>query len=264
MITSIETTNSSITTEELSLIQLIDQINYVSSGVDGYINNKGGVVVYNLSGTSDVNASSVGVSNTFNELTQDFLKIKTEINEYYDKLYSFEIIPSGDTYTYNDNFTFDMFIEDNSANITAPKNRFFMLFGSDVLKDPVKFASSVTEPVKNTANDVGWNSYILKNIGWDFNLNLNTGQYTNQALPTGLYTSYKKSKDKIDERFKKFKDQYYTNKFNTFNPFNKDKTRNLYYVTQSPLQPFADTNLKELWSETNSTWDKFNLKKSFS
>jgi hypothetical protein len=264
MITSIETTNSSITTEELSLIQLIDQINYVSSGVDGYINNKGGVVVYNLSGTSDVNASSVGVSNTFNELTQDFLKIKTEINEYYDKLYSFEIIPSGDTYTYNDNFTFDMFIEDNSANITAPKNRFFMLFGSDVLKDPVKFASSVTEPVKNTANDVGWNSYILKNIGWDFNLNLNTGQYTNQALPTGLYASYKKSKDKIDERFKKFKDQYYTNKFNTFNPFNKDKTRNLYYVTQSPLQPFADTNLKELWSETNSTWDKFNLKKSFS
>jgi hypothetical protein len=67
----------------------------------------------------------------------------------------------------------------------------------------------------------------------------------------------------VDNRFKDFNDNFYKNKYNTYNPYNKEKTRILNYETQNPIVPPNDANLKEVWSDQNSQWDKFNLKKTF-
>jgi hypothetical protein len=259
----LEICNSTIVNEELKLINIIDKINFVTSSNDGYIAKNGSVVMYSLSGGTGVDPSSVGVTNTYSELVQDFLKIRSDLNEYYNKLYETKIITSGDTDSYNNTFVFNTLIEPDSSMTTPADNRFFMLFGKDVITDALKFASSVVSPVQNTSSDIQWNSYILNTIGWDFSININTGVYNNNPKTIGLYVDYKRSKDIVDNRFKSFNDNFYKNKYNTYNPYNKEKTRILNYETQNPINPPNDANLKEVWSDQNSQWDKFNLKKTF-
>jgi hypothetical protein len=138
-----------------------------------------------------------------------------------------------------------------------------MLFGNDVLKDPVKFAGSITETVQNSPNAISWNGFVLNNLGWKFIIDLTTGQYANEPIPNGLYSNYDVSKKTVDASFKKFRDDYFTNTFNTFKPYNLDKTRILNYeIILTSTAPY-DTELRDIYSSNNSPGDKFNLKKTF-
>ena len=92
-------------------------------------------------------------------------------------------------------------------------------------------------------------------LGW-------LGQFKNEAATTGLYPDYKKSKTKTDEYWKTFKDSYYTNKFTNYIPYNLDKTRLMTYSKILSPTDVQQSNLKDIYSVTNSTWDKFNLKKT--
>jgi hypothetical protein len=251
MLTLLENCNSSIANEELKLIFTIDKLNYVNSSVDGYINKKGDVVVYNLSGGTGVDPSSVGVTDTYTELKQDFLKIRSDINEYYNKLYETKIITSGDSETFNNQFVFNTYIADDPSQTSPSENRFFMLFGNDIITDSQKFIDGlINTGLKNENEETKkqWKDYLT---------------LTCDADGSGLKSSYNKSKKNVDDRFKNFNDNFYKNKYNTYNPYNKEKTRILLYESQNPVVVPNDSNLKELWSDQNSTWDKFNLKKTF-
>ena len=137
-----------------------------------------------------------------------------------------------------------------------------MLFGTDVLKDPVKFASSIVSPIQNTVNDIAWNSFILKNLGWKYNLSL-VELPVNEPIPNGLYSNYEVSKKTVDASFKKFKDDYFNNTFNTFKPYNESKKRIMTYeIILTSTAPYDD-ELKDIYSDSNSSGDKFNLKKTF-
>ena len=261
MIGSLENYSTQIGNEELKLINVIDKVNYVNNAHDGYINNKGNVIVYNISGTTQVTPPvEASVTNTLQELNTDTNIIKNSLNNFYNQLNNGIIIPSGNT-EYNDNFVFSCLLGNNI--ITENENRFFMLFGNDVLTDPVKFASSIVSPVQNTPNDVAWNAFVLNNLGWNLNLNLSTGQFVSQPIPNGLYSNYEVSKKTVDDSFKKFKDDYFNNAFNTFKPYNESKTRILTYeIILTSTSPY-DTQLKDIYSDSNSVGDKFNLKKTF-
>ena len=257
----VETASSTIVKDELPLIKLIDQLNYVVNGADGYKNKMGGVVVYGISGTSKVNVSSVGVTNTFDELKQDFTKVASDVNDLNTNL-EIDIIPTTSSFKYNSDFNYNINLTTDPTNITGVENRCFMVFGKSILEDPVKFITTLTEPVKNTSTDILWQPFISKNIGWVYYLDLTTGTFKNEAATTGLYPQYKTSKDTTDALWKVFKDLYYTNKFTNYIPFNLEKTRELTY--SKILQPTDDqqNNLKNLYTNQNSTDDKFNLKKT--
>jgi len=261
LIGSLENYATQIGNEELKLINIIDKVNYVNNAHDGYINNKGNVIVYNISGTTQITPpNAASVTNTLQELNADTDEIKKSLEKFYNQINNGIIIPSGNT-EYNDNFVFSCLLGNNI--ITENENRFFMLFGKDVLADPVKFASSITSPVQNTPNDVAWNSFVLNNLGWNFNLNLTTGQFVSQPIPNGLYSNYEVSKKTVDDSFKKFRDDYFNNTFNTFKPYNESKTRILTYeIILTSTSPY-DTDLQNIYSNTNSSGDKFNLKKTF-
>ena len=247
----LENCNTTIANEELKLISTIDKLNFVTSANDGYIAKNGSVVMYSLSGGTGVDPASVGVTDTYSELVQDFLKIRSDLNEYYNKLYETKIIASGDTDSFNDTFVFNTYIADDPSYTTPPENRFFMLFGKDIALDAEGFSNDVVDNgLKNedTQTKDNWKAYF----GVTF--------YTKD---TGLVDSYNKSKTNVDNRFKSFNDNFYKNKYNTYNPYNKEKTRILNYETQNPINPPNDTNLKEVWSDQNSQWNKFNLKKTF-
>jgi len=251
MLALLETCNSSITNDELKLVFTIDKLNYVSSGVDGLINQKGNTIVFSLTGgTAGIDPNS-GAPNTFVELKQDFLKIKTELNDYYNRLYSDQLIPSGTTYEYNDQFVFDSFIDTDPNNIDASENRFFMLFGKTIISEGRTFTDKIVDDaIPNASEEVKtqWKEY--------FNSKLTVG---NEAL----IPNYTRSKDIVDKRFKDFKDNYYTNKFNTFNPYNRTVQRIMDYSGQIPVIGSNGSNLNELWSEQNSSGPRYNLKKTF-
>jgi hypothetical protein len=78
-----------------------------------------------------------------------------------------------------------------------------------------------------------------------------------------LVKNYKNSKTETEKHFKKFKDDYFNNTFNTFKPYNESKKRIMTYeIILTSTSPY-DTQLKDIYSDSNSSGDKFNLKKTF-
>ena len=246
---ALENVKSTINKNELSFIDYVDKINYVANANDGYINKRGEPLIFSLSGTSGIDVASVGVTNTFDELVQDYLQIKTKINNYYDNLFTYKIIPSGATNEYVDTFLFDTY--QSSPILTPEQNRFFILFGKDIALDAEGFSNEVIDiGLKNeddqTKND--WKTFFGK-IFYPKN--------------TGLVDSYNKSKTDVEKRFKQFYDEYYNEEIKLLKTLFIDKKRLLYYESQIPIGISNDMNLQALWSSESTTWDKFNGKKSF-
>jgi hypothetical protein len=257
VLSSLETANSSIVNEELNLVFSIDKLNYVSSGFDGYISKKGTPIVFGVSGTSEVDPTS-GVANTFDELKKDFLVIRTDMNDFYSRMYEKEIIPSGTTYEFNDTYEFKIFIEGTNTGFTeAADIRFFMLFGKPILDNPEKFINEVVSSLNGEPSDVinSWSYYLQENVGYFY------APGTGPAS-SGLYPRYKESKDVVDKRFKDFEDNYLKNKFNTYNPYNRTKKRIMNYLGQVPPVPPNDQNLKDVWERSGNS-NAFNLRKTF-
>jgi len=257
---ALENVKSTINKNELSFIDYVDKINYVANANDGYINKMGQPLIFSLSGTSDINVASVGVTNTFDEMVQDYLQIKTKINNYYDKLFTYKIIPSGATNEYVDTFLFDTY--QSSPTLTPEQNRFFILFGFDISKEPLTFVSNVLSTL-DPDKKPEWETYLFKTIGIKKIYNEQTGN--NITLPNvgGTYYKYLNFQSDVEKRFKQFYDEYYNDEIKSLKTLFIDKKRLLYYESQIPIGISNDINLQALWSSESTTWDKFNGKKSF-
>ena len=266
----------SIVKTTLSFISISDQMNYISNKVDGYINKRGGVVVYDISGTTgDVHPTTpgYGTTNTFDEFINDFYKIKDDLNTYMSKMNEYAIIPSGTPFTYNTDYSFQMFLRESNdfaegyQTVQKGVNRFFMLFGKDILDDYLKFADNIVSviPLGENSNEEKrdeWKRFILSNMGFVYDPN--TNNITKR--PFGLYQDFERSKKKTDEQFKKFKDEF-LNTFlpnNTYTPFSQDKERIMDYKKQNPTQAPYDQQLKDIWSTVDVQSTYFNLKKTMS
>ena len=239
--------STQISNEELKLINIIDKINYVSNAHDGYITNKGKVIVYNISGTTQITQPNKDtVTNTLQELLADSEEIKNDIGKFYNELTN-NIIPSGNT-EYNDSFTFDSYFNDNNTNGVPEYNRFFMLFGKEIIDNPTKFVQECVDNGLPNANDDDkkkWVDFLSKNVNEE------------------LVKNYKNSKTETDKHFKKFKDDYFKNNFNTYKTTFASKKRIMTYVIILTSTSPYDTQLKDIYSDSNSSGDKFNLKKTF-
>jgi hypothetical protein len=260
----------------LTFISITDQMNFISDKVDGYVNKRGGVVIYDLSGTTgNVHPTSdgYGTTNTFDEFITDFYKIKNDLNEYMFQLDKFKIIPTGDTFTYNTDYSFEMYLkEDNEfaegyKEVQAGVNRFFMLFGKVMLNDYLKFADEIVSviPLGGTYNEQfrdDWKVFILSNMGFVFDPNSNS--ITKRS--SGLYQDFERSKKKTDELYKKFKDEFLITFLpnNTYTPFSPEKERIMDYKKQNQTQSPYDQNLKDVWSTVDVQSTYFNLKKTMS
>ena len=243
----LETNNSTITTKEIEWITIVDKLNYVMNGNDGYITKQGNAYVYNISGTTQITPPyPQGVTNTLQELTQEAYLVKNDFNDFIQQLGVFNVIPSGN-YEYNNSFSFDTYI----PNYTPAKNRFFILFGPDILKNPQGFINSIIDgAIPNAGQDDknSWDTYFTNII---------------TTPQTGLGADYLKSKNNQDANLKKFRDDYYSNKYTNYRPYDVSKERLCVLETKLPPLAPSDSNLKDIYSQVNSSGNKFNLKKSF-
>ena len=239
--------STQISNEELKLINVIDKVNYISNAHDGYITNKGKVIVYNILGTTQITPpNKTTVTNTLQELLADSEEIKSAIGRFYNELIN-NIIPSGDT-EYNDSFTFDSYFNDSNTNGVPEYNRFFILFGKEIIDNPTKFVQECVDNGLPNANDDDkkkWVDFLSKNVNEE------------------LVKNYKNSKTETEKHFKTFKDDYFNNTFNIFKPYNESKKRIMTYEKILTSTSPYDDELKNIYSDSNSSGDKFNLKKTF-
>jgi len=260
---SLEKNTSKLVKSQLEFIKYSDQVNYILSDVDGYKNKSGAVVVYDISGTTEIAAGSTA-ANTYDELRDDFLTIRTDINGLNDKFGEYQLIPKGVGKEYNDDFNFDTYIDS-----TSPKDvRFFLIFGKEILEDTDKFINEIMTSIPDAISETGWKKLLYQNIGITI---LNQGlaiSFNNVPqktyLPNGRYKNYEKSKKTLDDNFNNFKNTYFSIKFpnDKYISFNKGKTRLFDLTKQDPVSPPNDTNLLSLWDTVDSTGDQFNLKKT--
>ena len=245
--------NNTITNEELKLINLIDKINFVSGSKDGFI-EKGESIIFQTSGTSEVTPTGDGNSyaDTLAELQGDLSIVGNNMNEFVQKLEETKIITNTDEEKWKESFKFDLKI---STQIDVYNNRLNMVFGRDIADDTENFINNIVSVLDDEDKDK-WKTFLARNIQWD----LNTKTATN---PEGIYNQYVNQKSIVANRFKEFNDNYLTQKFNTYNPYNKEKKRVFNFSTQIPTNTTDAENLKKLNSTVNSEDNKFNLKFKF-
>jgi hypothetical protein len=259
-LSALDDAQTNIIKEELNLIALIDQLNFVVNKTDGYINKQGNPIIYNISGkTEGVNPNS-NVSNTYDELKKDFLKIGSDLNEFMVKLDSYGIVPTGETYTYKDDFKTQLYLnEDTQKESTTEVNVFFMLFGKEIIDTPSTFVDELVSSIgENETNITEWKTFIYNNLGFSFENN------EPKQKQTGIADDFKRSKDRLQSQFNNFKDEYLNNLLpnNEYKPFGlAEKTRVLDYLKQNTTNQADGKNLNNLWQTVDSSGDKYNLKK---
>jgi hypothetical protein len=249
MLNDLENYANEINNIQYPLISSVDKISYVSDAHDGFIKKNNSVVVYNLSGTTQVTQPTLsGVNNTLQELVEDSYLVKNNINDFYQKLQDFSLIPTGDD-VYRDDFTQNTYL--SNQNFLPQETVFFILFGKDIIDDSDKFAIDLIDkaiPNLNQDDETAWLQFL------DENLN---------EPNTGLRDSYKASKTVVDKKISEFRTNYFNSTFTNYKPYNLDKERIMWYESQLTAQfPYTD-NLSAIYSSSNATWDKFNLQKSF-
>ena len=249
MLNDLENFANEINNIQYPLISLIDKISYVSDSHDGFIKKNNSVIVYNLSGTTQVTPPTLpNVNNTLQELIQDSYVVKTNINEFYQKIQDFGLIPTGDD-VYRNDFTQNTYI--TNQNFLPQETVFFILFGKDIIEDSDMFAIDLIDkaiPNLNNDDEILWLKFL------DENLNTPT---------IGLRDSYNASKTLVDKKITDFRTNYFNSTFTNYKPYNLDKERIMWYESQVSSQaPYTD-NLSSIYSSTNAQWDKFNLQKSF-
>ena len=229
-------------TQENNLLMLIRELNLVSTKTDGIIEEGLTPKVYNLSGSikqGDVNSASVGVSDTFTELINDYNTLPKVLTKFIELLKTYK----GDTPLIDNKF--DLNSTETFTPVTNKLDkktddlRFFMVMAR-VLSDKNKLESFksfvISGPLTNDANK-------------------KTRKYFNKICDD-LSDKYRKElegEEKLMFKFKKDKDytKYTTGITELMYP--KGKVRRLEYTTTKVDSTNAEQeqNIKYIYGTTN-------------
>ncbi|MEY4573545.1 MAG: hypothetical protein RLZ10_2835, partial [Bacteroidota bacterium] len=118
--------STNIVNKTLNFIQIIDQMNFILTNKDGYLNSNNKYIMYNISGTTEI-APTTSSGTTYDELKNDTIKIGSDLSEFFNRLKLSQIIPDGEGKEYNDDYTFDVLFENESSKA---EKRFFIIFSN--------------------------------------------------------------------------------------------------------------------------------------
>jgi hypothetical protein len=221
------------------LIRIIDKLNFVQLESDGYRIKTNENILFSITGTTDVYPPAPVGLNTLEELISDIDNVSDDIQQFYDKLDDYGIVPtnpsSGITFT---NYNFGVF----NNNISTPEQiRLFVGLGKKIVEE--KNDDLIDRLLGNDLkNDEKWRKYI--------NDILNN-------LKTNYLSSYESSK----QLFISFKTEYLIPNFNSYIPFSPDKTRTFNYIKLTTNPTPINNLFNNLYLNRNIGDDKtFNYK----
>jgi hypothetical protein len=201
------------------------EITNPSEGTDGLQQTNGNVIVYSISGTTDISPASVGVTNTWQEMTTDIQKVAVDVKEYYDTIFTkFDWNSGSDTYSgyfavpenQLDNIVASVFSPFTTSqpewNDITVKRQYYIL-SKDVVDDNLyeRFKNAIIQNIVgttllnpgNTAIDVEFDAYWKGKMRPIFvKENQVTEQFMNafekEKLPTFLvYTPFTLEKKRV-------------------------------------------------------------------
>jgi hypothetical protein len=243
--------NSRLQQKELEFVKIVDQINFIYSGKDGYKRENGDITIFDISGgTPSVNT----FPDAYTELKGSVDDLYLDMDQFNTNLKIKNIIPQN-TLKFNDNFTFETYILEGQQQLNVgPENRFFILFGGTILSSPLEYVNKFLQDSIDNAGALdrikdskkeAWKTFLLNNAN-------------------SLETKYKKSKEKTDKFFTEFEetDLYKEIIKDTYlKPF--DISRVLEFFKQNPTNDTDAENWRKITSDQSVGGNEFNLKKKF-
>lgn len=211
---------------EQNLITVIDKVNVVDELVDGYINNKGNPIVYILSATTEVAETSTA-ANTLGELEDDITIISEDLNNILTTLEGNSLL----TDNFNNDYTFDLLYGNISGDADI---RFLTMYYKEILEKNTEFKNVLIKFVENEKfeNLRTWIAEINRN----FDL---------------LNSQYLEQKNLMDAKFKENEDSELQQKFNTYEPYTKGKSRHFTFEYDKTPGLSKKKLLKDLYSGLN-------------
>jgi len=238
---------------------------YSNTGTDGYQIKDGKVVSYIISGTTEVDPSSQGVTNTMNELINDIKKIKSGITEFN------TVVWSANTFTYNGkSYTGKLVFEPNykfpteqvftpfSTNSLFDSNtngyifrRVYMIVSNDVT-DSKKYESFKNALIGNILTNTALTSKSSGDISTAFD-----AYWDKTAKPVFV------EENDITKAFIEDMEKNRLKDFLKYTPFNLKKKRTFTYTTVDANTDAQQKLIKGLgWIENqntnNKTWNDEN------
>jgi hypothetical protein len=229
-------------------------------GTDGYQIKDGKVVSYIISGTTEVDPSSQGVTNTMTEFINDVKKINSGITEFNDIVWSANTFTSnGKSYTGvlvfekpNTVKTEEVFIP-FSAGLFDSNNgyifrRVYMIISNDVT-DSKKYESFKNALIGNILNNTALTKGDSNGIGDAFD-----AYWDKKAKPAFV------EENNITKEFIDYMEKNRLKDFLKYTPFNLKKKRTFTYTTENANTPAQQLLIKGLGATgnqntNNKTWD---------
>lgn len=253
--------NTSITSLDQSmkeLIYVINRLNFVTSDSDGYRIKSGKVIIYDITPTEEVHETS-NVDNTKEEMLADLLRVSDDFIEFHDRILNTEdstqpsLIESQKN---SQNTNYSGFL--TGSFDTEPNTRFCTLFYPILMTDPESFIAELLGEGE-LLEDPEWVKYVNELIYGlpEIPVNLDQilgseGSSQNISAVEGLISEYTKLKDSSEKIFKEFKESAQVKKFETYEPYSKDKKRMFTYVKQETAEQEKVSNFELTYSTVNA------------
>ena len=211
---------------EQDYVQIIRKLNYINTNSDGKILADGSAYVLNLSATTDVNKSSNGVTDTYQELVADATIVANDLVQFLTELENAGI----DTTTYAGGGQFD------SSKLGAPEDQRFYMAMSQVFTDSAKLSNFIDSVIKGD----------LLNVTNPASLKDKFSSAVNEVAVT-----YKSEYDQEKKNINSFITGSVYPKYKTYTPYSKGKTRKFTYDTEPPVSETQKKDLQNLYKPTN-------------
>ena len=264
--------NTPLVSKQVDMIKIIDKINFVTSDSDGYRNKRGKVIIYDLSGSTEVHETTENASDTKEELIKDLLVISNDLNEQLLRLYN-DVDSSQpsllDSYKMNSGLLYNGFL--NGSYDTEEHTKFCSMFYNEMIKDPEKFKEEILG--EDLVDDAAWILYLNNEFyGSPFvpaGLNFITGAEENNTPlvfdTSGLVKEYVNYKKRSQDKLKEYLESEQITKFENYEPFDKEKERIFNYIRQVGVdQPDKINNFELTYTDVNAgSASTFNHKTSF-
>lgn len=216
---------SDLISAEQDLIYNIDQLNYVYSLNDGFIQPNGQIVIYSLSATTNVYDPNGSATDTLLELEQDMDLISADLNGTILELETKNLI-SGD---YNDSWSFSL---EETLLANSSQKRLFTVIQKDVL---------------------GGNTFKNELLGWIDTQSFSNPQIWKDVINkifNTLSSIYSSQKTKMESQFTDYKNSAIIG--NTYEPYTLGKVREFDFSESATQSQTQVEGLRNLYSGVNS------------
>lgn len=262
---------------QIKMIEFVDKINFVTTDSDGYRIKSGKVVIFDISGTTEIHSTTQNAADTKEELLNDLTQISYDLDDYNYRLYQMSDFlvgppnPDDDTLLdpnkLNGGSLYSGFLTGNYD--TEEYTKLLTMFFSTIMSDPESLKNEMLG--EDLVDRPEWILYMNQQFYGSLSVPAGLNYILGDPNPGGLQFGSGgivgecvKLRDNGRNKYKKFIEDSIVSKFESYEPFNKEKKRIFNYTKQETSSETKVQNFELTYSDVNAGEPStFNYKQSF-